>query len=177
MDLTHDLSKMWHDFDKYGSYWGKPITGWTIFRELELKMPAKKDVRNGSTGNVNGNGGGSKGSNDGWKWVNVTLSDDDARLLTKSDATLEYLSACGAELADRGYGFKVESTDQGKSVRCVVYRPDFPVRGRIIGVSAYAGNARDAILACLYKLDTYLGGDFSTVGDDDLPETQRPRFR
>lgn len=140
-------------------------------------MPRKGKTNVSGINNNVSNGNSGKGGRNEWKWVNLKLSDEDIDTLAKSDATLEYLACCGVALANDGIGFKVEPTDEGKSIRCTIYRPNFNGRGDIIGISSYSDNVRDAILAGLYKLDNYMGGDFSTYSPEDAIESATPRFR
>jgi len=139
-------------------------------------MPRKRGS-NGTTNNANVNGGGGEGKRDEWKWANLRLSPEDIDILGSSDATLEYLATQCCELADGGIGFTVKPADLGKSRCAILYRPDFPVSGRTLAVSAYADNARDALLTVLYKLDTYGGGDFTGFDVADIPQGIKSRFR
>lgn len=156
---------------------GDVFSTYTCFRELGVQMPRKGKISHGSNTVNAGNGDRRAGGNVEWKWCNIRLSDEDVEFLSQSDSTLEYLAACAVALADDGIGFKIEPTDGGKSIRATLYRPDTRNGNVIIGVSSYSGTVRDALLACLYKLDTYLGGDFSTVPEQTDPEGARPRFR
>lgn len=140
-------------------------------------MPRKKGTQNGSVNHNDVNSSGGQRGNAQWQWVNITLTDEDTELLSRSDVTLEYLALSCVALADDGIGFKVEPTDDGKSIRATLYRPDFPSRGVISGVSSYADNVRDALMVALHKLDVYLGGDFSTIPDKAVRDGTRPRFR
>jgi len=161
----------------HGVRFGEILSTSSCFREMGLYMPRKKGAQNGTNVNNDGNNRGGQGSNAQWQWINIRLSDEDFDVLGGSDATLVNLALSAVSLADDGIGFKIEPTDEGKSIRATLYRSDFPSRGVISGVSSYADNVRDALLAALYKLDVYLGGDFSTIPQEAIRDGSRPRFR
>jgi len=140
-------------------------------------MPRKKGSTSGRTNGLNGANSSSKGSDVEWKWHNIKLTDEDAEFLASSDATLEYLATCACELADNGVRFKIEPTDGGKSIRATLYGPYLDNDAVLVGVSSYAGTVRDALLACLYKFDHYLGGSFSNVVLEDASNRPSTRFR
>lgn len=170
------LRLLFEDFDKGKAYCREKVTAYHILRELEVSMP-RKGKQNGTASGYGGNSSGSAGSGAKWEWANVKLTDDDIAVLERSDATLEYVVTYLASLGDYGIGITIKPVDEGKS-RCVtVYRPDFPRTGVTVGVSSFASNVRDAGLACIYKLDNYLGGDFSAYSSQDDPASVRPRFR
>lgn len=170
------LPKLFTDFDAKGRNKKERITTYHILSELELKMPRKGKSNGSITGNGNNSGSGASGGVK-WQWANIKLTDDDADILEQSDATLEYVATCLAALADDSMGVTIKPVDEGKS-RCVtIYRSDFPSRGTTVGVSSFGSTVRDAGLACLYKLDTYLGGDFSAYDQQDDNTIGRPRFR
>lgn len=138
---------------------------------------SRKPKANGSASNNGVNGSGSKGSDVKWKWGNCKLSNEDIASLEQSDATLDYLATCIVSLVADGFGVTLKPTDSGKSRCCTIYRPDFPTVGVTVGVSAFGGDIRDAILTCLYKLDNYGGGDFTGFELEGDTEGTRPRFR
>lgn len=170
------LPKLMDDFNRKGRQRKEKITTYHILSELELTMP-RKGKQNVGTNFNGGNGNIGKGSGNEWKWCNIKLTRDDADILAQSDATLEYVATSLAALADDGIGITIKPVDNGES-RCVtIYRPDYPRTGVTVGVSSFGGSVRDAGLACLYKLDTYLGGDFSAYDLEDDTPSERPRFR
>lgn len=139
-------------------------------------MPRGKKENGTVTGHGSNNGGG-QGSGTKWQWGNCRLSAEDIANLERDTSTLEYLATCLVSLGNDGFGFSCKPADQGKSHNCTIYRPDFPSVGNIVGVSAFGGNIRDAILTCLYKLDTYGGGDFSAFELEDQVSGAKSRFR
>jgi len=163
-------------FDKYARSETDKITSWKIFRELRLEMPRKKGS-NGTASNNGGNSNSGEGKRNEWKWANVKFSDEDLDVLAASDQTLEFLSACICALANDGIGVTIKPVDAGKSVCCTLYRPDYPGDGVTLGVSAFGGNVRDALLSVLYKLDNYGGGDFTGFDIEVSSETPKSRFR
>jgi len=163
-------------YEKNAARFDARLTSYDCLRELELYMPrgAKK---NGTTANNGTDNRGGKGSDVKWVWGNCKLSDEDTAELSDSEDTLEYLATCLAGLGNDGFGFTCKPVDKGESHCCTIFRPDFPVAGTTIGVSAFAGNIRDAILACLYKLDTYGGGDFTGFDVESGNTGSKSRFR
>lgn len=139
--------------------------------------PPKKDKKNGTVNDNGKHDSGGKGSGTKWVWGNCKLSDQDIATLDGNTSTLDYLATCLVALGNDGYGFTCKPVDQGKSHCCTIFRPDFPNTGTTVGVSAFAGNIRDAILACIYKLDTYGGGDFSGFDVADVDKRPQSRFR
>lgn len=171
-----EFSDFLRAFIKRSRYSDDRLLPYACFRVLGLTMSRKGK----SDGRVNVNGSDSSRTargGDEWKWVNIKLSDEDIATLGQSDATLEYVAVSLVALAGDGLGFSVKPTDEGKSICCTIYRPDFPLAGRTLGVSSFSDNVRDAILACIYKLDTYGGGDFSGFDVEDRVSGARPRFR
>lgn len=139
-------------------------------------MP-RKGKQNGTATGFSGNSGSGEISRNEWKWVNINLTNEDVGVLEQSDATFEYLATSLVSLANDGYGFKVNPDATGESVSCTIYRPNYPSRGVTVGVSAFGTDVRDVILACLYKLDNYGGGDFSGFNLEISLETKKSRFR
>jgi hypothetical protein len=171
----HSFYLRWYETS--GVFFGEIFSTYTYFRECGLKMPRKMEQKNVRADNNAGNNNRGARGNAEWRWINITLRDEDISILATSDATLEYLATCAVVLADDGIGFKIEPADEGKSIRCTIYRPNMGDGNVIVGVSSYSSTVRDTLLACLYKLDTYLGGDFSTIPDEIVHKSERPRFR
>jgi len=172
-----ELDKYLKWYLRHGVRFGEILSANTIFRELRVNMPRKKGTNNAGINHANGNSGSRKGGNVEWKWHNIKLTDEDAEFLAGSDATLEYLAISACELADNGFGFKVEPTDGGKSIRATIYGSYMDNELILVGVSSYGGTVRDALLAVLYKFDHYLGGDFSSVVLENASDRPTSRFR
>lgn len=136
-----------------------------------------KGNKNGSINGTNGTRDSGQGSGNEWKWINIPLQDEDAFHLDGSDLTLEFLAGSIASLANDGYGVTIKPTDNGETVCCTIYRPNFPRRGVTIGISGFAGNVRDALLVTMYKFDEKLGGSFTNYTEFDTPNREKSRFR
>lgn len=145
-------------------------------RELGLEMPRGKKTNGTANNNGSNNSGGTRGDVK-WVWGNCKLSNEDIATLERDTSTIEYLVTCLASLGNDGYGFTCKPVDKGKSHCCTIFRPDYPSDGTTVGVSAFGGDIRDAILTCLYKLDTYGGGDFTGFDLESGDSGARPRFR
>lgn len=138
---------------------------------------SRKAKSNGAASNNGVNRSSRTGGDAKWVWANCKLSDEDNTNLADSETTLEYLATSIVALGNDGLGVTIKPVDSGESICVTIYRPNFPDAGTTVGVSAFAGNIRDAILACLYKLDTYGGGDFSGFDLESGSSGARPRFR
>lgn len=182
-DFIDTLSRSWvspgsilENLDRICVTWDAKITHHRILREFEVHM-SRKSKSNGTASNNGSNSSSRESSGAKWVWSNCRLSDEDITTLEQSDATLDYLASCLVALGDDGYGVTIKSVDSGKS-RCVtIYRPDYPTPGITVGVSSFGSSVRDAILAVLFKLDNYGGGDFTGFDLESAAEGTRPRFR
>lgn len=139
-------------------------------------MPRGKKT-NGTANDNGSNNRSSAGGGTQWKWGNCKLSDEDIATLERDQSTVEYLATCLVALGSDGFGFTCKPVDKGESYCCTIFRPDYPSVGTTVGVSAFAGNIRDAILTCLYKLDNYGGGDFTGFDIENDNQGSKPRFR
>jgi len=175
-DRRVEITKLlrWHL--RHGGGFGAPLSAYEILREYGVYMP-RKGKSNGTTADNGRNDDSGTRSNAKWQWGNCRLSNEDIANLDRDTSTLEYLATCLVTLGNDGFGFSCKPVDKGESRNCTIYRPDFPAVGVIVGVSAFGGNIRDAILTCLYKLDTYGGGDFSGFDLEVQDSSARPRFR
>lgn len=109
------------------------------------------------------------------RWINVSLSDDDAAFLTETSTGFSELAAMACEYVARGYSLTIKPMDGGDSVMaCIVGsasgNPDVSV-----GLSGFAANVRDALLVLCYKFEDKLGGELPLP--DEPTSTGRPRFR
>jgi hypothetical protein len=168
--------RLFDEYPKNGVKFDAPISTYACLRELRLEMPRGKNKNAGANDNGSNNRGGARGDAK-WIWGNCRLSNEDLATLEQSTDTLDYLATCLASLGNDGFGFTCKPVDEGKSHCCTIFRPDFPTSGVTIGVSAFGGNLRDAILTCLYKLDAYGGGDFTGFDVEIGNNSERPRFR
>jgi len=171
-----ELMKAMRWYERNLDRFAPPFTTYTILRDCGLYMPRKRNENGAAKGNGGNRDSGARG-NAKWRWANCRLSDEDVATLEGDTSSMEYLATSFVALADDGYGVTIKSVDSGKSICCTVYRPDFPDTGTIVGVSAFGGSVRDAVLTCLYKLDQYGGGDFSGFELDNGADGSRPRFR
>lgn len=167
---------MLEELDASAVKWGYTISTWTFLRKFEAFMSRKSK----SNGSVTNNGSNSSSGTRGdvkWQWANCRLSDEDIAELEQSADDLDYLATCLIALGDDGYGVSIKTLDEGKSKCVIINRPNYPSNGRTVGVSAFGGNLRDAIVTVLYKLDHYGGGDFTGFDLEAEAESARPRFR
>jgi hypothetical protein len=108
-------------------------------------------------------------------WCNVKLSDDDIAYLTELGTTFDELGAKLLAVADNGQNFSVKRLTGEQSIMCAITGVCTDNSGRLMGVSAFSDNVRDATLACLYKFEHLLGGSFGP--EHLLSNNIRPRFR
>ena len=165
-----------NQFSTQGIKRGRSMTTYSFLREIEVSMPNPKKDKKNAYGS-NGSSSGSKTIGSGFKWVNIELDDSSVLELEQSEATLEYLSACLCGLADNGLGFKVAPSSDGKSICATLYKSDTGSGGISYGLSAFAGNVRDAELALLYKYEVSLEGSFDNIDRYVSDTTSRSRFR
>lgn len=109
------------------------------------------------------------------RWLNVSLSDDDAAFLTESDATLDQLAAMACTLVVRGYSLTVKPMDGGNSVMACIIGQSSTHPDAIVGLSGFSDNVRDALLVLCYKFEDKLGGELPLPDGDAT--TQGRRFR
>jgi hypothetical protein len=144
-----------------------------LLKECKHIMSRRK-VENGSVKHPGSNTGGGFGQSAKFRWNNVRFTADDVEYLNASSATLEQLAASLLGLVDDGYGFSAKPSSEGKSVVVSLNRPSVVNPGVINGVSAFAPNVRDGLLALLYKFDHYLGGELTD--DSEFGAVEKPRF-
>jgi len=176
VDHYIDLVKKLQGYQRNCVTYNMRLTYWSFLSLFEDDIMARKKSNGSVTDNGRNNDRG-KGSDVKWVWANCRLSDEDISALEGDGSTLEYLATSLIALGADGFGFSCKPVDEGKSHNCTIYRPDFPNHGTTIGVSAFGGNLRDAILTCLYKLDNYCGGDFSSAEYENDTTGAKPRFR
>jgi len=172
VDFLKMLQGKVRNYNKYGS----AFSSYIILSEFEVIM-SRKTKSNASAANNGGTNNRKPKVEQRWVWGNCKLTDEDVTALESDSSTLEYLATSLVALGADGFGFTCKPVDSGESHCCTIFRPDFPVVGTTVGVSAFGGNIRDAILSCLYKLDEYGGGDFSGFDLESTASGSKPRFR
>lgn len=176
VDYYWDLVKIIQAYERNSVKYGSRLSAWNFLSLYGDIMPRPEKKKNGTATNGQHYGSGASGDVK-WQWVNCRLSNADISALERDESTVEYLVTCLVALGNDGFGFTCKPVDEGKSQCCTIYRPDHPSVGRTVGVSAFGGSLRDAVLTCLYKLDNYCGGDFTGIDDQDVAESAKPRFR
>lgn len=111
-----------------------------------------------------------------FRWINVTLSDQDLDILERETASLELVASSLVQLVVRGLGISVKYDPVGKSYSCSIYGRDTRNNMQPCGISGRASDVRDAILVSLYRFETGLQGSFDGQSDQGNV-LQSKRFR
>jgi hypothetical protein len=114
-------------------------------------------------------------SNKGTTWINVVLTPDDVHTLEGQTYSPEVVGSLLLSIADRGHSFSVKRMDDGASFMCAIFGQASGNDSGNYGVSAFAANPIDAVVACVYKFEERMGGVFD--GWTDNAGTGKPRFR
>lgn len=145
-------------------------------RLLEDSMP-RKGKQNGNADNNSGRFRDSQPNGGKFRFVNITLSDDDLAELELSEATLEYLVARLLDIYRESVSFSIRHVDARKSHCVTLIGPDCRDDRNTVGVSSFAATERDACLVAVYKFDILLDGDWRSINEFDASPEQRRRFR
>jgi len=105
------------------------------------------------------------------KWINVRLEDTDGLAIEQYGESRDNLLLDFAEISVRGGDFGVKWTDDGETVMAYCIVDDAEVENQRVGLSGYASNATDAMLALLFKLHIKLDG-LPTAGS----ATSKPKY-
>jgi len=151
-----------HQVDRL--YFPQDFANSRYYKEGDIMPRAKKDTKGNEKKYVAKRTGNTK-------WVNVKLDDVDLVEIERGLSSRLEIFNDFAALQTAGGDIGVKWVDDGQSVMAYAIVDDAAIESQRCGLSAYAGDAFDAIAALCYKYYHKLGGSV-TAGD----EANKPRF-
>lgn len=105
-----------------------------------------------------------------FRWINITLTDQDLDILGQETASLEQLSLAFVQLGVRGLGLAIKYDRSRATFVCSIYGSDSTNNMQPCGVSGQSSDLRDALLVSLFRFNNRLQGSFdgSTAEDNTI---------